>query len=87
VRRLLPGIRLAALALRGAMPVLAASVPVVVMRLALWGGARSAAQAVVELALWLVGLVLATRRLERGLLAELWGYLRPGGRPAASPSG
>jgi O-antigen/teichoic acid export membrane protein len=87
VRRLLPGFRLSALALRGAVPVLAASVPVVVLRLALWGGARSAAQAVVELALWLVGLVVATRRLERGLLAELWGYLRPGGRPAASPSG
>ncbi|HEX5620920.1 MAG TPA: oligosaccharide flippase family protein [Solirubrobacteraceae bacterium] len=87
VRRLMPGVRLSALAVRGAVPVVAASVPVVVVRLALWGGARSAAQAVVELTMWLVGLVVATRRLERGLLAELWGYLRPGGRPAASPSG
>ena len=50
---------------------------------ALWGGERPPAQALAELALWLAGLVLATRRLEAGLLGELWGYLRPGGeRPA-----
>jgi O-antigen/teichoic acid export membrane protein len=77
VRRLLPGIRLRALAVRGAAPVLAATAPVLALRLALWGGERSLAQAVAELALWLVALVLATRRLERGLLGELWGYLRP----------
>jgi O-antigen/teichoic acid export membrane protein len=84
VRRLLPDIRLAALALRGAAPVAAATVPVLVVRLALWGNHRTAAQAIAELALWLVGLVLATRRFERRLLTELWGYLRPGGRPAAA---
>ena len=33
-----------------------------------------------ELALWLGGLALATRRFESGLLRELWSYLRPGGR-------
>ena len=44
------------------------------------------------LLLWLVALVLATRRLEAGLLGELWGYLRPGGErpvwdaPAAARS-
>jgi polysaccharide transporter, PST family len=76
VRRLLPGIRLGSLAVRGAAPVLAATAPVLVLRLALWGGERSLAQAIVELALWLAGLVLATRWLERGLLGELWGYLR-----------
>ena len=53
------------------------------LRLALWGGERPLAQALGELALWVAGLVLATRRLESGLLRELWGYLRPGGeRPS-----
>ena len=66
-----------------ALPVAAASAPVLALRLALWGGERPLAQALAELALWLAGLVLATRRLEAGLLGELWGYLRPGGeRPA-----
>ena len=82
------------MALRAALPVLAASVPVLALRLALWGGERPPAQALAELALWLAGLVLATRRLEAGLLGELWGYLRPGGergdvrppRPAAARS-
>jgi len=83
VLRLLPGARLGAIALRAALPVLAASVPVLVLRVALWGGERPLSQALAELALWLAGLVLATRRLEAGLLGELWGYLRPGGeRPA-----
>ena len=83
VLRLLPGARLGAIALRAALPVLAASVPVLALRLALWGGERPLSQALAELALWLAGLVLATRRLEAGLLGELWGYLRPGGeRPA-----
>ncbi len=54
------------------------AVPVLALRLALWGGERPPAQALAELALWLAALVLATRRLERGLLGELWGYLRSG---------
>ena len=83
VRRLLPGIRLRTLAWRGAAPVLIASVPVLVVRAALWGGERSAAQAIAELALWMAMLALATRRLERGLLSELAGYLRSAPRGAA----
>ena len=85
VRRLLPGIRLRVLALRGAAPVLAATVPVLAIRLALWGGERSLAQAIAELVLWLAALVLATRRLERGLLGELWGYLRAEAPVGARP--
>ena len=46
---------------------------------ALWGGERTLWQALLELALWLGGLAIATRRLEGGLLAELRGYL---GAPA-----
>jgi O-antigen/teichoic acid export membrane protein len=78
VRRLLPGVRLGALALRAAVPVALASAPVLAMRLALWGGERSLAQALIELAVWLGALALATHRLESGLLGELRGYLRPG---------
>ncbi len=78
VRRLLPGVRLWALALRASVPVVIASAPVVAVRLVLWGGERTLAQAAGELALWLGGLALATHRLEGGLLAELRGYLRAG---------
>jgi O-antigen/teichoic acid export membrane protein len=78
VRRLLPGVSLWAIAARAALPVALASAPVLALRLALWGGERTLAQALVELALWLAGLALATRRLEGGLLAELRGYLRAG---------
>ena len=78
VRRLLPGVRLGALAWRAGLPVAIATAPVLGVRLALWGGERPLGQALGELALWLAGLALATRRLEAGLLGELWGYLRPG---------
>jgi O-antigen/teichoic acid export membrane protein len=84
VRRLLPGARLGALALRAAAPVAAATVPVLAVRLALWGGDRPVAQALVELAMWVGGLALATHRLERGLLGELAGYLRDRGAPRAA---
>jgi hypothetical protein len=75
LRRLLPGARLGGLALRAALPVVLASAPVLALRLALWGGERTLLQAIAEVALWLAGLALATHRLERGLLAELRGYL------------
>ena len=78
VRRLLPGVRLWALALRAAVPVALASAPVLALRFALWGGERTLPQALAELALWLGGLAFATHRLESGLLAELRGYLRTG---------
>jgi O-antigen/teichoic acid export membrane protein len=76
VRRLLPGVRLGALALRAAVPVALACAPVLAIRLAFWGGERTLAQALIELVVWLGGLALATHRLESGLLAELRGYLR-----------
>jgi O-antigen/teichoic acid export membrane protein len=76
VRRLLPGVRLAALAARAGAPVAIASVPVLALRAALWGGERTLAQALAELALWAVLLAAATWRLERPLLGELRGYLR-----------
>ena len=83
VRRLLPGARLFGLALRAAVPVALASAPVLALRLRAVGrrAARSW-QALLELALWLGALALATHRLEGGLLSELRGYLRAGGAPA-----
>ncbi|WP_028059694.1 oligosaccharide flippase family protein [Candidatus Solirubrobacter pratensis] len=83
VQRLLPGVRMLPVALRAAAPVALASAPVLALRLALWGGHRPLAQAALELTLWLATLALATRRLERGLLAELQGYLRPANPGAA----
>jgi O-antigen/teichoic acid export membrane protein len=87
VRRLLPGVRLGTLAARAAAPVVVATLPVLAVRFALSGGDRTPAQALIELALWLGGLALATHRLERGLLAELMGYVRDRGAPrtAAAP--
>ncbi len=76
VRRLLPGVRLGAVALRALVPVALASAPVLAIRLAFWGGERTLAQALIELVVWLGGLALATHRLESGLLTELRGYLR-----------
>jgi O-antigen/teichoic acid export membrane protein len=73
--RLLPGARLWALGLRAALPVAIATAPVLAVRLALWGGQRPLLQVAAELGLWLGALALATHRLERGLLAELLGYL------------
>ena len=73
-----------AIARRAALPVLAASAPVLALRLALWGGERPLAQALGELALWLAGLVLATRRLESGPAAASCGATC--GRAASGPS-
>jgi len=77
VRRLLPGARMLTMALRAAVPVAIATLPVVALRLALWGGERRLWQAALELALWLGALAIATKRLENDLLGELRGYLRP----------
>ncbi len=87
VRRLLPEVEMAALAARAAVPVALATAPVLAIRLALWGGDRSLAQALGELALWLGLLTLATRRLEGDLIAELRGYLRPEASREAEPPG
>jgi O-antigen/teichoic acid export membrane protein len=79
LRRLMPAARLWSVAARAVVPVAVATVPVLVLRLALQGHARTLAQALAELVLWLALLAAATARMERGLLAELRGYLRVGG--------
>ena len=76
VRRLLPGARMGAVAVRACLPVALATVPVLALRLALWGGERPFWQAVVELTVWLGVLTWASWRFERTLIGELRGYLR-----------
>jgi O-antigen/teichoic acid export membrane protein len=87
VRRLLPGVRLSRLAVRGAAPVALAALVVLGLRLA-WPGDRSLAEAVVEAVVFLAATGLATWLGERPLLRELAGELRAGRlapAPAAEP--
>ncbi len=76
VRRLLPGARLLRVAARACVPVALATVPVLALRWALWGGERPFWQALLELAIWLGVLAWASWRFERPLLDELRGYLK-----------
>lgn len=71
VRRLLPGARLGALALRAAVPAAGASATVLAVRAALWGGERPVGQAIAEFAVWLAVLAAAVWRCERPLLREV----------------
>ncbi len=85
VHRLLPGVRLWALGLRGAAPVAVGAAAAVALRLALWGGGRPLWQVLCELALFLGVTAISTRLLERDLLREFTRYLRTGNlTPAAA---
>jgi O-antigen/teichoic acid export membrane protein len=84
VRELLPGVPLGRLAARALWPLVPACAAVVAIRLALWGGQRSAAQAVAELVAFLAVYATATFAAERGLVGELVRAARaaPAPRPA-----
>jgi hypothetical protein len=85
VRRLLPGVSLWALGVRGVVPVAAGAAAAVAPRLALWGGERPLWQVFCEVALFVGVTALATRALERDLLREFTRYLRTGDlTPAAA---
>ena len=60
VRRLLPGARFMYTAFRALVPVLFGAIAALALRSALWGGERTTAQAVGELALFLAATALAT---------------------------
>jgi polysaccharide transporter, PST family len=81
VHQLLPGVRIGALALRASWPVVAAAAAPVAIRLALWGGERTAVQAAVELAAFLAVYAAIVLAAERPLLAELRRGIR---QPAAA---
>ena len=78
VHRLLPGVRLWALGLRGSAPVAAGAAGALALRGLLWGGDRPLWQALAELLLFLALTALATRAFERDLLREFADYLRTG---------
>ena len=82
VRRLLPGVELLTLGLRGVAPVAAGALAAGLLRLALWGGDRSLWQALAELALFAAVAAAVPWRLERPLIREA-GRL---GEPAAAPA-
>jgi O-antigen/teichoic acid export membrane protein len=85
VRRLLPGVELITLGLRGVAPVAAGALAVGALRLALWGGGRPAWQAAVEVALFVVATAAVTWWIERQLLRESLGALRTGRLTEAQP--
>jgi O-antigen/teichoic acid export membrane protein len=75
IRRLLPGVSVIRLAVRGIAPVAGAAALVLGVRLALPGG-REPAQAIAELAVFVAATAALTWLLERGLLREAAGYLQ-----------
>jgi O-antigen/teichoic acid export membrane protein len=85
VRRLLPGVDLGALVVRCVWPVLAATVPPLALRTAMWGGERDAVQAFAELALFLATYVAVVVATERPLLRELRGLRRARAEPDPVP--
>lgn len=83
VRRLLPDVRLAPLAARALRPVAVGAGAALALRLALWGGERTASQAAAEVALFLAAYATAALWLERALVAEIRRTWRGGGLAAA----
>jgi O-antigen/teichoic acid export membrane protein len=79
VRALLPDAALLPIAVRALRPVALAVVPALAVRAALWGSERTAGQAAVELALFVVAYVAAALWLERELIAEIRRTWRGGG--------
>src|SRR3954468_7496150 len=78
VRRLLPHVELITLGVRGLVPVGAGVAAASAVRLALWGGERTALQAVAEIAVFVAATALVTWLFERPLLREV-------GREARAP--
>ena len=76
VRALLPGVSLVRMAARAGVPVALGAAAAMALRLAAWGGERTAVQAVAEVLLFAGVYVAATLRLERGLIGEVAGALR-----------
>ena len=79
VRRLLPDAALLPMAVRALRPVLLAILPVLALRLALWGSTRPAGQAAAEVTLFVLAYVAGAVWLERDLIAEIRRTWRGGG--------
>jgi O-antigen/teichoic acid export membrane protein len=81
-RRLLPSARFRDLVMPSLPSIVLASAAALAVRAALWGGHRSLAQAILELALFVAVYTATALRRERTLMFELLGALR-GGRERA----
>jgi O-antigen/teichoic acid export membrane protein len=75
IRRLLPGVRYETLLAPTLLPIALATAAVAIVRAALWGGHRPLAQAIAELALFIVIYGVTAMRRERELLGELFGAM------------
>ncbi len=82
VSRLL-GVELLAVGLRGAAPVAVAAAAVLGLRAVVWAGARTAAQAVAELFVFVAVIAAVSWWTERSLVRELWAQLGGAGRRTA----
>lgn len=82
VRRMLPAARYRQLLGPVLLPAVLACAAVAALRLASWGGHRTAVEAIGELVLFVTVYGVAAFRRERSLVYELFGALRGGRRPA-----
>jgi O-antigen/teichoic acid export membrane protein len=86
VHALLPGVRARDLFARTVVPTAGAAVAVMAIRAALWGSGRTEAQALVEVGVFCLVVVVLSLRLERALLGELLDAVR-GARAAQQQPG
>ncbi len=84
VRRLLPDVRYRQLVGPTLLPIALAAAAALVLRLVLWGGHRTLAQAIAELALFAAVYGVTAVSRERALVAELLGSLRRGAAPRST---
>ena len=84
VRRLLPDVRYRQIVAPTLIPIVVASAAPLIVRAALWGGRRTPAQAIAEVALFCVTYGVMALRRERDLVSELLGAVRGGAAGAGS---
>ena len=82
--RLFPGFEMLRHAARAIAPTVPAAAAVLLMRQLPMTDHRTAAMALVEMATFVVVTVVATAALERSLVREVLGYLRPAAVPQVS---
>ena len=82
--RLFPGFEMLRHAARAIAPTIPAADAVLIMRLLSMHHHRTAAMAVAEMVSFVVITVVATAALERSLVREVLGYLRPAAVPQVS---
>jgi O-antigen/teichoic acid export membrane protein len=87
VRRLLPDVRYRQIVAPTLIPIALASAAAMAVRVALWGGRRTVAQAIAEAVLFVAVYAVTALRRERVLVLELLGGLRGAGGSESVPMG